>query len=132
MNNKNETLLDKAIQNLNCAITIYNSELIEDEAYLNYVGYHLQQAVELSIKHTLEMNGVEYSKTHDIEQLIQLANTNNVNLSITDYIDDKSEMLSSWEAKTRYIKNYTLEKRKVATAMTEVKKYIDNLAKKMQ
>ena len=58
MNNDNETLLDKAIQNLNCAMVIYNSELIEDEAYLNYVGYHLQQAVELSIKNTLEMSGI--------------------------------------------------------------------------
>lgn len=129
MNNENETLLDKAIQNLNCAITIYNSELIEDEAYLNYVGYHLQQVVELSIKHTLEMCGVEYSKTHNIEQLIQLANSYNVDLSITDYIYDKAEMFSSWEAKTRYIKNYKLEKKKVSTAVIEVQKYIDNLIK---
>lgn len=91
MNNENETLLDKAIQNLNCAITIYNSELIKDEAYLNYVGYHLQQAVELAIKYTLEMCGIEYSKTHDIEQLIQLANSYDIDLAITEvkkYIDN--------------------------------------------
>ncbi len=129
MNNDNETLLDKAIQNLNCAMVIYNSELIEDEAYLNYVGYHLQQAVELSIKNTLEMSGIEYSKTHNIEQLIQLANNYDIDLGITDYIDDKAEMFSSWEAKTRYIKNYKLERRKVEKAITEVEKYIDNLIK---
>ena len=58
----NETLLDKAVQNLNCATIIFNSNLVQDEVYLNYVGYHLQQAVELSIKYTLENNGVEYNK----------------------------------------------------------------------
>ena len=124
MSNNNETLLDKAVQNLNCAKILYNSELLEDEAYLNYVGYHLQQAVELSIKYILEMNGIEYSKTHDIEQLIQLASESNVDLYISDYIYDKAEMFSSWEAKTRYIMNYKLEKRKVSNAIIEVEKYI--------
>lgn len=130
MNNNNETLLDKAIQNLNCAKILYSSELTLDEAYLNYVGYHLQQAVELSIKYMLEMNGIEYSKTHDIEQLIQLAKINDVKLYVTDYIDDKAEMFSSWEAKTRYIMNYKLEKRKVSTAIIETEKYIDILLNK--
>lgn len=127
MKDKTETLLDKAVQNLNCAKALYNSELVEDEAYLNYVGYHLQQAVELSIKYQLELNGVEYNKTHDIEQLIQLAKASGVELFITDYIDDKAEMFSSWEAKTRYILNYKLEERKVSAALTEVDKYISSL-----
>ena len=127
MKDKTETLLDKAVQNLNCAKALYNSELVEDEAYLNYVGYHLQQAVELSIKYQLELNGVEYNKTHDIEQLIQLAKASGVELFITDYIDDKAEMFSSWEAKTRYILNYKLEERKVSVALTEVDKYISSL-----
>ena len=130
MNNMNETLLDKAVQNLNCAKTLYNSELIFDEAYLNYVGYHLQQAVELSIKYMLEINGVEYSKTHDIEQLIQLAKNNNVELYISNYIYEKAEMFSSWEAKTRYIMNYKLEKNKVSTAIIEVEKYMNVLLDK--
>lgn len=130
MNNKNETLLDKAIQNFNCAKILYNSELIKDEAYLNYVGYHLQQAVELSIKYQLEMNGIEYSKTHDIDQLIQLAKNYEIDLFLTDYIDDKSEMFSSWEAKTRYIINYKLEKKKVSTAIDEVEKYLNGLVSK--
>ncbi len=38
-------------------------------------------------------------------------------------------MFSSWEAKTRYIKNYKLEKIKVSTAIVEVEKYIDLLIK---
>ena len=71
----NETLFDKAKQNLKVAESIYSTIAINDEAYLNYVGYHIQQALELSIKYMLEMNGVNYPKTHDIDQLIRLDKT---------------------------------------------------------
>lgn len=128
-NKKDETLYDKAVQNLNCAVILYNSDLSSDEAYLNYVGYHIQQAVELSMKFILEENGIEYKYSHDIEQIIQLAQENNVDLFVTDYIYDKAEMFSSWEAKTRYIKNYKLERNKVSKAITEVNKYFDIIDK---
>ncbi len=44
-----ETLMDKAVHNYNVAIMIYNS-MEGDESYLNYVGYHLQQSLELAMK----------------------------------------------------------------------------------
>ena len=121
----NETLFDKAKQNLRVAESIYSTIAINDEAYLNYVGYHIQQALELSIKYMLEMNGVNYPKTHDIDQLIRLANINNVDLYLNEYIDDHSEMFSLWEARTRYILNYRLEKRKIERSLTETKSYLD-------
>lgn len=43
------------MQNLYCAKALFQS-LGNDEVYLNYVGYHLQQAVEMSIKYNLELN----------------------------------------------------------------------------
>lgn len=121
----NETLFDKAKQNLKVAESIYSTIATNDEAYLNYVGYHIQQALELSIKYMLEMNGVNYPKTHDIDQLIRLANINNVDLYLNEYIDDHSEMFSLWEARTRYILNYRLEKRKIERSLTETKSYLD-------
>lgn len=125
----NETLFDKAKQNLKVAESIYSTIAINDEAYLNYVGYHIQQALELSIKYMLEMNGVNYPKTHDIDQLIRLANINNVELYLNEYIDDHSEMFSLWEARTRYILNYRLEKRKIERSLTETKSYLDVIEK---
>lgn len=125
----NETLFDKAKQNLKVAESIYSTIAINDEAYLNYVGYHIQQALELSIKYMLEMNGVNYPKTHDIDQLIRLANINNVELYLNEYIDDHSEMFSLWEARTRYILNYRLEKRKIERSLTETKLYLDVIEK---
>ncbi|OUQ13166.1 hypothetical protein B5E87_07185 [Massilimicrobiota sp. An142] len=125
----NETLFDKAKQNLKVAESIYSTIAINDEAYLNYVGYHIQQALELSIKYMLEMNGVNYPKTRDIDQLIRLANINNVNLYLNEYIDDHSEMFSLWEARTRYILNYRLERRKIERSLTETKSYLDVIDK---
>lgn len=125
----NETLFDKAKQNLKVAESIYSTIAINDEAYLNYVGYHIQQALELSIKYMLEMNGVNYPKTHDIDQLIRLANINNVNLYLNEYIDDHSEMFSLWEARTRYILNYRLERRKIERSLSETKLYLDVIDK---
>lgn len=127
----NETLFDKAKQNLKVAESIYSTIAINDEAYLNYVGYHIQQALELSIKYVLEMNGVNYPKTHDIDQLIRLANINNVDLYLNEYIDDHSEMFSLWEARTRYILNYRLEKRKIERSLMETKSYLDVIDKMM-
>lgn len=125
----NETLFDKAKQNLKVAESIYSTIAINDEAYLDYVGYHIQQALELSIKYMLEMNGVNYPKTHDIDQLIRLANINNVELYLNEYIDDHSEMFSLWEARTRYILNYRLEKRKIERSLSETKSYLDVIEK---
>lgn len=92
MKDKEETLLDKAVQNITLAKMIY-SELIGDEVYLNYIGYLIQQAVELSIKYNLELNGIEYPKTHDISQLIYLAKEE-IDLGISEYIEEHSEMFT--------------------------------------
>lgn len=127
-NKKDETLFDKSVQNLNCAVVIYNSDLL-DEAYLDYVGFHLQQTVELLVKFILEMNGVEYRNSYEIEQLILLSQENNVNLFFTDYIYDKVEMFSAWQMRTRQIINPKLERNKVKEAITEVIKYLDIIDK---
>lgn len=115
-----ETLLDKAKQNYEVANTVFHSLAGGDEAYLNFVGYHLQQAVEIAIKYELTRNAVPYHKTHDITQLIQLANNNGIDLKLPEYIDDHSEMFTLWESRTRYIVNYRLEKRKIEKALNEV------------
>ena len=80
----------------------------------------LQQAVEIAIKYELSIHAVPYQKTHDITQLIQLANQNGVDLNLPEYIDDHSEMFTLWESRTRYIINYRLEKRKIERALEEV------------
>ena len=126
-----ETLLDKAKQNVNVAKMIFNSSK-GDEIYLNYIGYHLQQAVELAVKHGMECFGIEYPRTHDIEQLILKCKDEGIDIGVTDYVDDHSEMFTQWEAKTRYIKNYRLESRKIEKALEEVPKLIESIDRNVE
>ena len=68
---KDDTLLDLAKSNLSSAKLLYRFK-DDDEIRLNTVGYLLQQAIELALKHHLETSGVEYPKTHDIDSLLAL------------------------------------------------------------
>lgn len=118
-----QTLLDKATHNYNIAVVIAQT-MDGDEAYLNYVGYHLQQSVELALKFQLEECGVQYPKTHDIDQLIRISRENELNLYIPEYIEEHAEMLSLWESRTRYVLDYQLEANKVSNTMNSVGEYI--------
>ena len=116
------TLFDKALSNFNTA-RILRDHMGNDEEQLNMIAYHLQQALELSMKYTLEMNGLEYPKTHDLETLIRLAEQVDVDLRLTEYIEDHCEMFSQWEAKSRYILGYLVEVKKIDRALRELDRY---------
>lgn len=119
-----ETLLTKAFENLRVSEMILHN-MGDDEVYLNYAGYHLQQAVELSMKYFLENNGLTYPKTHNIEQLILICHKNKISLEKHSYIEEHAEMFSAWESKTRYILGYQLELSKVQRAYSEVKCFLE-------
>lgn len=119
-----ETLLDKAFENLNVGEMILHG-MKDDDIYLNYVGYHLQQAVELGIKFLLEYNGFEYKKTHDIDQLLRVCHEHDIDLGKNEYIEEHAEMFSVWEAKTRYILGYRLEMKKIQKAFPAVKSFLE-------
>lgn len=125
-----ETLLDKAFQNLKIANTLRNNPETSDEVYLNYIGYHLQQAVEFAIKHRMEVSGVSFPHEHDISQLILFAKEHDVDCGLTSYIDLASGTLTLWESQTRYIKNYRIELRKIDEALYEVERFLNQVKEK--
>ena len=84
------TYYEKALSNFKTAKIVFNFAS-DDEEQLNIVGYHLQQAIELAIKHILALNGVPFQKTHDIDQLINIADLNNIELYLPDYIKEKAD-----------------------------------------
>ena len=98
----------------------YNDELI-----LNNAAYHLQQAVEKLLKGALECVGVTVPNTHKITKLIEMITNNGANLIITEWLDDHSEMLSEWEAETRYNMDFLVEKRKLDKAIKEIQKFFE-------
>lgn len=120
---KNQTLYDKAVTNLNSAL-ILRKYAEKDESQLNIIAYHLQQSLESAIKYLLEMDGVRYPKTHDVDQLIQIAEENNVDLKMPARLADKAEMLTLWEQKSRYVLNYKVDLKKIDSVIPKLDKYL--------
>lgn len=58
-----------------------------------------------------------------------IANENKIDLHVTDYVREHSEMFSLWEAKTRYVLDYKLELDKIESAMKGVGEYLDGIEK---
>jgi HEPN domain-containing protein len=117
-----KSFLDKAKSNVLAAELLIKSQN-EDDELINLAGYHLQQAVELLIKHQFEQCGVRI-RGHEIETLIRYAKENNISLVLTDYIIDHAEQLTAWEAKTRYVKSYLVERRAIENMLPEIQKSI--------
>lgn len=121
------TYLDIAKENLLLAKNIY--ETFDDEVMLNYAGYHLQQAVELTLKYILFINGIDFPKVHSINQLVSIFEENDLFDLIPQYIDDNSDMITNWESQTRYILNYQIARRKIDKAFPEIEKLIKDVEK---
>lgn len=96
--------------------------------FLNIIGDHLQRSAELCLKYQLEKEGIEYPKTHNIDQLIRIGRENNADIIVTDYVHEHSEMLTLWEAQTGYVIGYRLELRKTEAALNGVRKFLETVA----
>lgn len=121
---KAETLYDRAASNLKMAELNYKF-ITDDPFQLNLVGYLLQQATELLLKHYLEINAVNYPYTHDIKALISAIESNKIELKFPDNFYLFSDTLTKWEAKSRYIKNYFLERKEIEIGFKIVKELFE-------
>ena len=110
---KDETLLDRAHALFGAAKMNY-SHIEIDDIYLNLTGYLLQQTQEIYLKHHLEVNGIRYPKTHDIVVLINMLPDD---IELDERLVLFAGTITTWESKTRYIKNYFLEKKNLETGL---------------
>ena len=124
------TLLDLAKNNINVCDIVLNNREDNDEIIIDIVGFHVQQAVELAIKFLFEINGVEYPKLNDLMQLSYLALKSGIDLYLTEYLDDRLDVLNSWEANATRLTNYKLELNNVTEMLNEVKLYISIVEQK--
>ena len=122
--NTDETLLDMAERNMEIASILY-SRKESDEGFLNHVGYHLQQCVELALKHFLETHGIAYAFTHDIDELLDQVPAEH--RALFESISDLAGTITNMEAKTRYIKNYRLSERIVSRVMPAAHELLNNI-----
>lgn len=118
------TYYEKALSNLKTAKIIYKMAANDDEQ-LNIVGYHIQQSIELAIRHILALHGIAFQKTHDLDQLIVLAKNNDVELFLPEYLKEKADVISLWETKTRYVIGFRVEQGRIEKALTELERYFE-------
>ena len=85
----------KAKQDLVLVREVLDSNIIAPEILL----FHLQQAVEKLIKSLLTYHSVKFPKTHDLEDLIELAEENQIELP--PFIENLAE-LTPYAIETRY------------------------------
>lgn len=77
----------------------------DDEFQLNLTAYHVQQAIELMLKHEIELRGEVYRHTHDITDLLE---GYDFFRGIEGYEDlvNFSPKITEFEANTRYDKSF--------------------------
>ena len=95
-----DMFLYKAIIDLNTSkylLEAFNENKIEID--LETIFFHLQQCAEKSIKSLLTYHKVSFYKTHDIQELVQTLNDNNI---ITLENIEKLEELTSYAVEGRY------------------------------
>ena len=95
-------------------LSAISRELPNDDGLINNVGYNLQQAIELGVKHVLETNGIQYPFTHDIDDLTNIL-PDDCKEMFAD-IHQNAGNITKLEAKTRYTKGYRAALETVRTA----------------
>lgn len=96
-----DTLLHAAEVDLSYAMFGINSG---DDGHIGIAGFHIQQAVEKTLKSVLRHFGVAYKKTHDIGSLMgQLgSNTSWVPDELWESLEVATPLLNTWENRPRY------------------------------
>jgi len=95
-----EILYKKAKADLKAAkILLENFEKGEKELDLETIMFHLQQCAEKLLKSLLSYNKVHFTKTHDIERLLDELNRNQINV-----LEESEELieLSEYAVEGRY------------------------------
>jgi len=95
-----EILNKKAITDLKTSIIILQSfEDGDNELDLETIMFHLQQCAEKFIKSILDFNNIKFPHTHDIDILVNLINSNNIDIPLK--INDFSH-LTDYAVEGRY------------------------------
>lgn len=107
-------LIFKGVERNKSAIGFYERSKIEinNTVLIDMCCYDLQQAMEFILKGLLELNGIEYNKTHDVRAHIQqLYSLRDKELDdILNEISLRASTFNEWQTKSRYMDSfYALE-----------------------
>lgn len=90
-----ELLLGHATSDLGACRVLMAAEDMRDDV----VGFHAQQAVEKALKVALVLADVDFPRSHDLRELVDIATDNDI--AVPDSIHD-ARWLTPWAAQLRY------------------------------
>ena len=73
----------------------------KDKAVRLQAAYHMQQAIEKTIKLKAEIQGLNLWG-HEIDVLLHNCDVNNIDIDVPSYIRNKADVITHWEAECRY------------------------------
>ena len=90
-----ELLLEHATSDLGaCRVLMAAGDMSDD-----VIGFHAQQAVEKALKVSLVLADVDFPRSHDLRELVDIATDNDI--EVPDSIHD-ARWLTPWAAQLRY------------------------------
>ncbi|WP_026496132.1 hypothetical protein [Butyrivibrio sp. WCD3002] len=96
-------------------------------------GYHLQQAAEKLIKiqiYYLEQQpDLKRMYKHSLNELIQYAKSLGISIVVPQYIDEKSLLITSWEAEGRYDVHMIVKITQLEKTFSEIEQWYEILKK---
>lgn len=101
----------------------YNAE---DKAMRLQAAYHMQQAVEKTIKLAAEIARLNLWG-HDIYELINACDKKGIRIGIPDYIRDKAYVITEWEADCRYYPAKVVRKDSIKKVYDITVKWLDEI-----
>lgn len=104
----------------------------DDEGALSFAGFHIQQAVKMSLKYVLEQLAVDYKHTHYINSLVQELPADQLYFSqdLLSEIRNLSSELVTWETTLRYDGDYIVAKYRLEELLPLINKIIDAIARR--
>ena len=121
---KNYSLLDRAKKD------VWNARLVfthwdGDELSLDIAAYHVQQAIEKSMKYVLSQNKVEFKKQHDAVFLKEQFEDNNIDLPV--WFISNMDVLDKFVTQTRYGTDPVSARTKILELLDYAEKYIESI-----
>ena len=117
-------LLERAKVKLENAKNNY-SKMGDDDAYRDDVCYNLQQAIEMSLKSIVELNGLQYAENHDVRANLNILNHAGINLPIQVELRNMASTIYSWETESRYKDSFVSMTEDIDSAMQIAEKLIE-------
>lgn len=96
----------------------------DDKALRLQAAYHMQQAIEKTIKLKAEIKGISLWG-HDIDVLLKSCDDKGIDIDVPKIVKEKADMYTQWEAECRYYPVKVVRKDSIIKVYDIVKKWLE-------